>query len=125
MHVEKKQKKNDIRLFLALILTGAVIFAVINLFGSKGAEVQVVVDGAVVESHPLSINKTIDLHYHKGYNQLVIKDGAAFIKEADCPDKLCVDQRKISLENESIVCLPHKVVVKISGGEQPEVDGVL
>jgi hypothetical protein len=43
---------------------------------------------------------------------------------ADCPDKLCVKQRSIAKEGETIVCLPHRVVVKISGGERPVIDGV-
>ncbi len=38
--------------------------------------------------------------------------------KADCPDKLCVKQGKISKSGESIICLPHKVVVKISAEER-------
>ena len=35
------------------------------------------------------------------------------MKEADCPDKYCVKQGKIKNVGETIVCLPHKVVVEI------------
>ena len=46
-------------------------------------------------------------------NMLVIKDGHASIKNADCPDGLCIKQGSISKSNESIICLPNKLVVRI------------
>ncbi|MFR4337598.1 MAG: NusG domain II-containing protein [Lachnospira pectinoschiza] len=35
--------------------------------------------------------------------------------DADCPDKLCVKTGMISKTGETIVCLPHRVVVEIIG----------
>ncbi len=35
------------------------------------------------------------------------------MKEADCPDKVCVGMRRISKSGETIVCLPHKLVIAI------------
>jgi len=52
-----------------------------------------------------------------------IEGGEAYLKEADCPDGLCVGMGKISRSGQSIICLPHKVVVDIVGGdEEPAVD---
>lgn len=48
-------------------------------------------------------------------NLLVIKDGKASMKEADCPDKICVAHKPICKKGETIVCLPHKVVVEVRG----------
>ena len=42
-----------------------------------------------------------------------IKDGEVSVKEADCPDKICVNHKKISNVGESIICLPHKLVIEI------------
>ncbi len=44
-----------------------------------------------------------------------IHDGKADVTEADCPDKLCVHQKAISKTHETIVCLPNKVVVEVTG----------
>ena len=44
------------------------------------------------------------------------------MKEADCPDQICVRHKAISKSGESIVCLPHKVVVEISSEEEQDVD---
>lgn len=48
----------------------------------------------------------------------MIRDGKADMKEADCPDKLCVHQKAISAENESIVCLPDRVVVTVTNSKK-------
>ncbi len=43
---------------------------------------------------------------------------------ADCPDQICVNHGAVSKENESITCLPHKLIVEIHGGEKTDVDVV-
>ena len=53
-----------------------------------------------------------------------IKDGEADMISADCPDKLCVHQKAISKDGESIICLPNQVVVEIESSESSEYDAV-
>jgi len=43
--------------------------------------------------------------------------------EADCRDGICVDHTPISLNGETIICLPHRLVIEIDGGESPAIDG--
>lgn len=50
-------------------------------------------------------------------NLIEVKNQQIRIKTASCPDQRCVKQRRISKEGETIVCLPHKLVVEIKGGE--------
>ena len=59
-----------------------------------------------------------------GHNTLMIKDGKANMIQADCPDKLCVKQKPISRKGESIICLPNRVVVTISGENADMPDAV-
>ncbi|MBR2190861.1 MAG: NusG domain II-containing protein [Eubacterium sp.] len=59
-----------------------------------------------------------------GYNLLIIKNERARILDADCPNKICVDKGYISKNGESIICLPHKVVVTIESSENKDVDAV-
>ncbi len=54
----------------------------------------------------------------------MIRNGKADMTEADCPDKLCVKQRAISRNKESIICLPNKVVVEADSKENSEFDAV-
>ena len=55
-----------------------------------------------------------------------IKDGKVTMKEADCRDQICADHKAIEKSGETIVCLPHKVVIEIKSenGKEQELDGV-
>ena len=44
---------------------------------------------------------------------LIIKDGEAYMQEADCPNQICVHHSPISHKGESIVCLPNRVIIEI------------
>ena len=58
------------------------------------------------------------------YNVLVVKDGYADMTEASCPDKICVNHRKISRNGQTIVCLPNRLIVKIENEQETGVDGI-
>ena len=47
------------------------------------------------------------------YNILKIKNNAADMISASCPDKICVKTKAISKAYESIVCLPHCLTISI------------
>lgn len=50
-----------------------------------------------------------------GTNLIVIENEKVAIREADCPDKICTEPGFIDKPGQSLVCLPHKVLVKIEG----------
>jgi hypothetical protein len=124
MNKSKTTRRNDLLLFAVILVTGVIMFVVLDFMKADGASVGVHVDGKVVASYPLSTDRDVELGYN-GHNLLVIKGGRATITDADCPDKLCVKQKAISKAGETIVCLPHRLVVKISGGEESGFDGVV
>ena len=53
---------------------------------------------------------------------VVIGDGCATITDADCPDRLCVQRGRIDRSGQTVVCLPHGVVVTVRGGAESGVD---
>lgn len=119
-------KKADF-LLIALALVAA---AGIYLFYSAGAEeglvAVVTVDGEWRAELPLDAaenSATIETDW--GYNTVTAKDGAVFIAEADCRDHICVEHKKISKVGETIVCLPHKLVVEIVGERAADFDAVV
>lgn len=78
---------------------------------------QVTVDGKLVKTLDLSVDTTVTITGASGgTNVLVVKDGQIWCSEASCPDKLCVKQGKKHLVTDTIVCLPNKMVVTITGG---------
>lgn len=115
-------KRND-WILITVVLAVAALFLGIQLFRPPQEEGMVVVsiDGEEFGSWPLSEDHTVEIG---DGNRLVIEGRKADMIWADCPDKLCVNQKAISREGESIICLPNKVVVSIVGGEEREVDAV-
>lgn len=48
-----------------------------------------------------------------GYNTVVVREGVCLVTAADCRDGICISRGAISKVGESIVCLPHKLIVEI------------
>ena len=117
--MEKKKIKRDIMLIATLIIVCAAAFLIINFVVKKDDITAVVkVDGNIVYMLPLDKNASVTVEgYQGGSNTVVIENGTVYMKDADCPDKLCEKTGKISKNGETIVCLPHRVVVEIQGGE--------
>ena len=82
-----------------------------------GNLVSVSINGEEKYVYPITDNIETDIitgENGKNINTLVIEDGKAYIKSATCPDKICVGHRPISKDGETIVCLPHKIVISVS-----------
>ena len=62
------------------------------------------------------------IEYKGGYNRLRTEDGGIAVIEADCPDKDCVKRGPLIMPGDSAVCLPHRLVIRLTG--ESEVDGV-
>ena len=60
-------------------------------------------------------NQEIEVNIGDFHNKICICDGEAYMEEADCPDGYCMNQGKIKGRRQTIVCLPHKLVVEVTG----------
>lgn len=67
-------------------------------------------------------NKTFDIKCGGGVNTVEIKDGRIRVKDADCPDKVCVKTGWLSSSAIPIVCLPNYLVIEFK--DDAEVDAV-
>ncbi len=115
-------KKKD-WILITVILAIAGIFFALHITSGRTVQgkAEVYVAGNIYGTYDLSKEQKIVI---QDSNVLVIKDGRAQMESADCPDQICVRQKAISKEGESIICLPNKVVVSIVGGEEKELDAV-
>ena len=109
-------KKRDIILIASILVVAIAFFLIVELTKEEGAGVTVKVDGVKVAEYSLSKNGTYPLN--GGTNILVIENGKAYLTDANCPDKLCVHQGKISRTGETITCLPNKLTVTVFGAEE-------
>ncbi len=113
------KQKNDIKLVLALLVIAFLIMGLMQILKQEGGIAVVTVDGEEVASYRLNKNGSYEITgVDGGKNTLVIEDGQAYMSQADCPDELCVKTGRVEYDGETIVCLPHKVVVTIKSDEK-------
>lgn len=70
-----------------------------------------------IELFSLKEKKTLTIQTPNGNNTLLIKNNSLQILDADCNDSICVNQGVISNIGQTIVCLPHKLIIEIKGDE--------
>ena len=119
---QKKYLRNDIILIASVILLSLLTIFIFNANKKEGGTAVVIKNGKEVASYPLNKDTEIRLENGDEFNILVIEDGYAYIKEASCPDKICVNNTKKKYNGETLVCLPNKTTVKIVSNENPETD---
>ncbi len=107
----KKRLIYDIILVLALAVIGLAALLIVKLTARGGESVVVKQNGEIIAELSLDASGVYPLA--DGKNILVIEGGEAFMSSADCPDKLCVNQGRISNSGESIICLPNKLSVTV------------
>ena len=124
--MEMKLKNADLVLFGALLAAGLLILLVLLITDTEGKVVRVQVGGEPVKQFSLTEDVSYAIEGTGGKNLLRIENGSAWIEEADCPDGLCVKMGKIHREGQSVVCLPHQVVVEIIGeSDENSVDAIV
>lgn len=110
----------DMLLILVFFGIGVILLAYTYLGKQKHPVVAVRVDGKVVQEFSLDDTIQYKIEGTGGTNTLCIEDGSVWLSEADCPDQICVQTGKIRYAGQSIICLPHKVVVEIKEAEDAE-----
>ena len=122
-----KVKKWDviiIGLFVIISFLPAAIFSIRANQEVGGYYAVITVQGEIFD--------TVELTGHKGREEIIVEtslgkniieivDEKIGMYEADCPDKVCYVPEYISKSGETIVCLPHRVVIEVKG-EIPDKD---
>lgn len=116
-------KKNDVILGGGILIAALLLFLVMHLTrGEDGNQIQITVDGTVYGTYSLAKDQVIEVKEKDFYNRIRIQDGKAYMEEANCTDGYCEEQGKISGRSQTIVCLPHKLVVEVLDADGLEND---
>ena len=108
-------KKKDLVLMGIILCIAAVCSLVHHFTGEAGKGIVAIkVDGVTEGTYVLTEDRRIE-----------IKNGEASMIEADCPDQICVHEKAISADGESIICLPNKIVVEVESDKESELDAVM
>ncbi|MGE5630251.1 MAG: NusG domain II-containing protein [Caulobacteraceae bacterium] len=124
-----KLKKGDV-IVIALLIIAAISWFAVNQLGksSDGRQVAIEVNGKPYKVIPLKANMEkqeihIDLENGK-FIDISADENGVYVKDVDCPDRICQKTGVIDKAGQSIICLPNKVGIYIEGKKTSEIDGV-
>ena len=113
--------KNDV-IFIAVLLSVVILAGLgFSFLRANGDRVTVTVNGRIYGVYSLAEDTEVEIRTGESgeeLNHLVIRDGKAYIKIATCPDEICASHKPIFRVGESIVCLPHRVVITVEGNQK-------
>lgn len=110
-------KKADIVLAILLIAVGLSVSYALSFGQSAGDALVITADGERFGSYALMEDNEVAIERDGHINKITIQDGVVSMSFSDCRGQDCVKMAPISKTGESIICLPHKLVLEIKGGE--------
>lgn len=124
-----KQHKRDL-IFAAAVLAAAAVSGLFFWIGGRsdaeeeGGMLEITIDGELYGNFPLDEDTEMTIASPYGSNTVVIEQGRAYVKEADCPDRICEGMQEIARDGEIICCLPHRLFLTVREGEDAAYDAV-
>ena len=112
-------KKLIIIIAAAVIICLAVYIAAVRL-APHGDIAVISVNGEEYKRIDLSKVKEpyeLRIETEYGVNIVLVEPGAISVLSADCPDKICVYQGRLTQAGLPIICMPHRLVISIEGGQ--------
>ena len=128
MRIIKKMDIVIIAVLLIISFTPHLIFFKTSQKSSKNNYAIIKVDGKIHKKIDLSNvknNEKVNLNLPNGKNTLLIKNNSIQMDSANCNDALCVKQGNISKVGQTIICLPHKLIIEIKGDELDSKDDLI
>ena len=105
-------------ILIAVLAVGLLALSVLLLTSrGEGTVVQVIQDGTVLQEIDLSkVREPYSFEVAApdgGMNRIEVEPGRIRVSDADCPDKICMSQGWLSDQAVPIVCLPHRLIIKV------------
>ncbi len=114
--------------YVLLIVTALAVIAlgIYFLNGNKAEEKCVIIksDGNIVKKLPLTpkTNMKLLIKSKEGHLTMEIKNGKVRVITSTCKEKLCVKEGWIDKVGESIICLPNRISITITGNNGGKID---
>ena len=115
----------DLIAICLVISLAAIVFASYLVVSKpvENAKVQIYQNNELIKEFDLNSPEKIEFVIEgEYYNKIVIEDGKVCFEEADCPGTDCVHSGKISKPGRSLVCLPNKVEIRITGDSDVDIE---
>lgn len=97
-------------------IAGIVVFVLMQSAEMNDPRAEIYQNGELIKTVSLSESTEFTVYCEDGFNVVEVSDGKICVSSADCPDKVCVRQGKIS-GAVPIVCLPHRLEIRVVNGD--------
>ena len=109
--------RNDIFLILGVLLAAGGLYLAFHAFAADGQWAVLEQNGMEIARLSLYEEQSFPVATQQGSNVICTGNGQVWMESADCPDGLCLKEGKISATSSRIVCLPHRLVIRIEGAD--------
>ncbi|MCL2366813.1 MAG: NusG domain II-containing protein [Oscillospiraceae bacterium] len=120
-----KSNKFWLILLCSILLLSAL--SALLIFESDRSLAHIYHDGIRIDTldlNEISEMLTLTLTFENGTNTIEAERGRIRMATADCPDRTCVHQGWISRGSLPIVCLPHRLVIRLDDNHKLDLDAV-
>ena len=118
-------RRGDFILAVAVALAALVLLLVLRL-GAPAGQTAVVTtpDGTVTLSLASDTERTFtgsgDIRV-----TVEVRDGQVRVAQSGCPDQVCVRTGRLTRAGQVAVCLPHRVILKLTGTSTDGIDAIV
>ena len=102
-----------------------IIGAVLALAGAMLAFFALRASGDTLYAEVWQNDELIERVALDGHNVIVLHGKTAEIQSADCPDQVCVRTGRLIRAGQVAVCLPNRVILKLTGTSTDGIDAIV
>ena len=105
-------------IFITMILICVVI---IFLYKSDDKTAEIYIDGKLyktIDNVYCDKEQSFTVETEWGKNEIHLLNGEIWVASSDCENQTCVHMGKISSSGRTIICAPHKLVIKFTDDKQ-------
>lgn len=121
-------KRGDIKIIIMVVLLTIASYLTVFFIGTSSDEriLRITQDQVIIHEVILSddYEQVFEIKYKDEYNKVFVRDNQVWVEIASCHNQVCVRQKPISRIGETIVCIPHKLIIEIIG-ERQDVDVIV
>ena len=114
-----------------LLITFVLMFSIVTIFFNIilstdiASGFEIIVDGKLHSSYTFSELKngeTIEINTQYGHNKFLYENKSIKCIQTDCKDMIELKTGTIKKTNETLVCIPHRLIVQITG--ETDIDAI-
>lgn len=110
---------------IMLVLVLSVLIFAVSVTGDRTARYCVIeINGsewARYDMTTLSKDREVIIDNEYGRNTVILSDDGVWVSSSDCPEGCEIKAGKITQAGQSLVCLPHKLVIRLEGSTESDV----